>query len=76
MPSTVGCYVQTGQFLMVVLSFSWIYATFFFLPLCAAVGPTGNCVEIMCRPVKEGDTKMEMVSNNIRNDIIENTNVH
>lgn len=39
-PSSVLVYIQMAEFLMLVMFISWLYSTFFFLPLCAAVGPT------------------------------------
>merc|ERR1740124_1883070 len=40
-PSSILVYIQMAEFLMLVMFVSWVYSTFFFLPLCAAVGPTG-----------------------------------
>ena len=36
-------YRNFGVFLMVVMTVSWAFATFFFLSLCACIGPLGNC---------------------------------
>eukprot|EP00058_Branchiostoma_floridae_P027996 XP_002613487.1 hypothetical protein BRAFLDRAFT_119843 [Branchiostoma floridae] len=46
MPSTVLSYVQLGTFLMLVMTISWGYATFFFQSLCRMLGPEGNCCHI------------------------------
>lgn len=42
MPSTVLAYRQLGIFLMIVISVSWTYATFFFQSLLLIVGPKGS----------------------------------
>ncbi|XP_078362543.1 protein dispatched homolog 1-like [Oculina patagonica] len=39
MPSTVLAYFQLGQFLMLVMVFSWLYSTFGFLSICTVIGP-------------------------------------
>ncbi|XP_072027301.1 protein dispatched homolog 1-like [Amphiura filiformis] len=46
MPATVVTYVQLGTFLMLVMTISWSYATFFFLALCRTIGPRGNIAQI------------------------------
>ncbi|XP_033628069.1 protein dispatched homolog 1-like [Asterias rubens] len=46
MPSTVITYVQLGTFLMLVMTISWVYATFFFLSVCRVIGPQGNFAQI------------------------------
>ncbi len=42
MPSTVLAYRQLGMFLMLVMTISWVYATFFFQSLLRAIGPQGG----------------------------------
>lgn len=42
MPSTVLAYRQLGIFLMIVISVSWTYATFFFQSLLLIIGPKGS----------------------------------
>lgn len=42
MPATVLAYYQLGQFLMLVMVFSWLYSTFGFLLICSMVGPKNN----------------------------------
>ncbi|XP_065833295.1 protein dispatched homolog 1-like isoform X2 [Oscarella lobularis] len=39
MPASIINLFQIGLFLMLVMTFSWLYANFFFLPLCAIAGP-------------------------------------
>ena len=39
MPATVLAYFQLGQFLMLVMVFSWLYSTFGFLSICTVIGP-------------------------------------
>jgi len=42
MPATVLAYFQLGQFLMLVMFFSWLYSTFGFLSICTVIGPKDN----------------------------------
>ena len=42
MPATVLVYYQLGQFLMLVMVFSWFHSTFGFLSICAVIGPKDN----------------------------------
>ncbi|KAJ7373717.1 Protein dispatched 1 [Desmophyllum pertusum] len=42
MPATVLAYFQLGQFLMLVMVFSWLYSTFGFLSICTVIGPKDN----------------------------------
>jgi len=42
MPAKVLAYFQLGQFLMLVMVFSWLYSTFSFLSICAMIGPKDN----------------------------------
>ena len=46
LPSSVLCYRQIAIFLTLVMTVSWFYANFFFMSLCRAVGPEGNCTQI------------------------------
>ena len=39
MPATVLAYFHLGQFLMLVMVFSWLYSTFCFLSICTVIGP-------------------------------------
>ncbi len=39
MPSIILFYVQLGTFLMLIMAFSWLFATFFFQSLCYVAGP-------------------------------------
>lgn len=41
-PSGLTSFSRMGQFLMLVMCTSYLYATFFFVPLCAICGPTHN----------------------------------
>ena len=42
MPSTILAYRQLGTFLMLSMSISWVYATFFFQSLLRTIGPQGG----------------------------------
>ncbi|KAL9981003.1 hypothetical protein ACROYT_G009655 [Oculina patagonica] len=77
MPATVLAYFQLGQFLMLVMVFSWLYSTFGFLSICTVIGPREDFGQLNishlfrkrgpCRvkPVdsKEPATKSEIISN-------------
>lgn len=39
LPSSVLAYIQIGVFLVIVMSISWIYATFFLMSLLGVIGP-------------------------------------
>eukprot|EP00112_Aurelia_sp_Birch-Aquarium-sp1_P001822 Seg1198.2 transcript_id=Seg1198.2/GoldUCD/mRNA.D3Y31 product="Protein dispatched 1" protein_id=Seg1198.2/GoldUCD/D3Y31 len=47
MPSVINAYIQLGHFLMLIMSASWVYSTFFFLALCAVLGPQGQVGHII-----------------------------
>ena len=51
-PAKVLVYNQMAQFLMLVMVVSWFYSTFFFLPLCMAIGPTKNFGQLTCKKIK------------------------
>ncbi|XP_071785561.1 protein dispatched homolog 1-like [Asterias amurensis] len=42
MPSTVLSYTQMGTFLMLIMSISWVFSTFYFQSLCRTIGPEGS----------------------------------
>ncbi|CAF2405578.1 unnamed protein product [Rotaria sp. Silwood2] len=44
--SSLCAFRQMGQFLMTIMLTSWGFAMFFFLPLCAIIGPVGTCGSI------------------------------
>ncbi|CAF0998227.1 unnamed protein product [Rotaria sordida] len=44
--SSLCAFRQMGQFLMTIMLTSWSFAMFFFLPLCAIIGPVGTCGSI------------------------------
>jgi protein dispatched 1 len=41
-PSILVSFSKMGQFLMLVMCISYLFATFYFVPLCAIFGPTNN----------------------------------
>lgn len=45
-PSSVLAYTQIGSFLLIVMSISWLYGTFFFASLLCAMGPQHNFGQI------------------------------
>ncbi len=46
MPSHTVAYTKLGTFLMLVMAFSWLYATFFFQSVCRIIGPRGTFCQI------------------------------
>ena len=74
MPATVLAYFQLGQFLMLVMVFSWFYSTFCFLSICAMIGPKDNFGQLsitrlfrrcgLCRVTPE-DPKEHVVKNEL-----------
>jgi hypothetical protein len=47
MPSSIRPYTQIGTFLMLVMTFSWLYATLFFQSVCHIIGPKqGGCCRV------------------------------
>ena len=71
MPATVLAYFQLGQFLMLVMVFSWLFSTFGFLSICSVIGPKNNFAELSFshilsifsshrnKPLKRQETKPE-----------------
>ena len=47
MPATILTYVQLGVFLMLIMTYSWVFANFFFLPVCAIMGPQHRFAQIV-----------------------------
>ena len=45
-PASVLVYIQLSHFLMVLMTFSWIYANFFFMALCIIMGPKNDMCQI------------------------------
>ena len=46
MPSYILAYRKMGTFLMLVMTISWFYATFFFLSLCRVLAPRGKFCQL------------------------------
>ncbi|XP_038077701.1 protein dispatched homolog 1-like [Patiria miniata] len=42
MPSAILSYTQMGTFLMLIMSISWVFSTFYFQSLCRTIGPEGS----------------------------------
>ena len=59
MPAHILAYSKLGMFLMLVMSISWAYATFFFQSLCRIIGPRGKFCQI---PLRCGKKKVEVDS--------------
>ena len=50
MPATILTYYQLGVFLMLIMMYSWVFANFFFLPICAIMGPQHRFAQIILPP--------------------------
>jgi hypothetical protein len=48
-PSRITSFTKMGQFLMLVMCSSYLFATFFFVPMCALFGPTQDFGNIKLR---------------------------
>ena len=46
MPSIILFNVQLGTFLMLVMTMSWLFSTFFFQSLCHVIGPQGDFAQL------------------------------
>ncbi|TRY78598.1 hypothetical protein TCAL_06908 [Tigriopus californicus] len=42
-PSRVLAYIQIGTFIVIVMTISWLYSTFFFQSILRIIGPTRSC---------------------------------
>ena len=56
MPSHIMGYRELGIFLMLVMTFSWVFATFFFQSLCRLAGPKGSFCQIPLPCLKKKNT--------------------
>ena len=68
MPSHIMGYRELGIFLMLVMTFSWFFATFFFQSLCRLAGPKGTFCQIPLPSLKkkrsvDGYTELERQEN-------------
>ena len=61
-PATVLVYIQLSHFLMVLMTFSWVYANFFFMALCTIMGPKNEMCQlnIISLLFKRGRKKEQM----------------
>ena len=78
-PAKVLVYFQMAQFLMLVMVVSWIYGTFFFLPLCMVIGPTEHFGQLTCTKVKKAQNslrRMSTVTRRYSRDISRNKGLH
>lgn len=57
LPSSVLAYTQIGSFLLIVMSISWLYGTFFFASLLCVMGPQHNFGQIRFMSCKKKDNK-------------------
>ncbi|XP_058807655.1 protein dispatched [Phymastichus coffea] len=53
LPSKVLPYIQIGLFLIIIMTVSWIYATFFLCALLAIAGPSSNFAKFTHRKVRQ-----------------------
>ena len=64
MPARVIAYIKLGTFLMLVMTFSWVYSTFLFQSICRIIGPRHNFCQISfssCK--KKTDDHRRLVAN-------------
>ena len=53
MPSAVLSYIQMGHFLMLVMTVSWAFSTFFFQSLCSIAGPQGDWGQLSWAQIRQ-----------------------
>lgn len=65
MGTRILAYTQLGTFLMIAMIVSWLFATFFFLPLCSVAGPRGNCAQVASPSTvcKDDEAKAQVTEN-------------
>lgn len=56
--SDVLSYIQIGQFLIIIMSVSWVYATFFFQALCCLCGPENDSGQLTVAKLRSGYQKL------------------
>ena len=61
-PAKVLVYFQMAQFLMVIMVVSWVYGTFFFLPLCMIIGPTGHFGQLTYTNAKKAQKSIRRIA--------------
>ena len=49
LPATVLVYTKFGVFLMITMAVSWIFSTYFFLPILTICGPKNDCCSLKCK---------------------------
>ena len=78
-PASILAYLQMSHFLMLIMVMSWIFSTFFFLPLCALAGPTENFGQLTFKKTKSADgrssNRIEGLDENSLQLVEENLNV-
>lgn len=65
-PSSVLAYTQIGSFLVIVMSISWLYGTFFFASLLCLMGPQHNYGQIYLRGKKDNKNSKSQMEQNQR----------
>lgn len=71
--SSVLAYIQIGLFLLIVMTVSWLYATFFFASLLTTIGPEKSIVH---ESQENGDIQAMEQLNNHKHDSAEPPNNH
>lgn len=56
--SDVLAYIQLGKFLIIVMSISWLYATFFLMSLLRICGPQHQCGQFKLPTLNKSDKQM------------------
>lgn len=62
-PSSVDVFHKLGTFLVVVMTISWLYSTFFFLSLCLIIGPENDCGQLSI-PIKYISSTLQSTQSN------------
>ncbi|ELU10067.1 hypothetical protein CAPTEDRAFT_221431 [Capitella teleta] len=62
LPSSIRSYTQIGTFLMLVMTFSWIYSTFFFQSVCHIIGPKRNFCQVLKSCLKRSSRTSNVLS--------------
>ncbi len=54
MPTRMLAYQELGTFLMLIMTFSWLYSTFFFQSLLCIIGPSKTFCQLSVSGIREG----------------------
>lgn len=66
LPSNVLAYIQIGKFLLIVMSISWLYGTFFFGSLLCTIGPQNGFGQLKLTSLRKRESKTTKQHNDKR----------